>query len=254
MLIVESNQSTIPRGTVTVLASDVKKRGSQFMKKKATLVASKPAAKANRLSSILPNVSKMNANNLIFAFPRFNRSDSLLYLPHTLTKLMNSGDTDTISKLFQHHLDKNCVVMLGPERIGVSALLSMSRVISDIRPDLIICVRETKVVGNVIYASSYMKYTDVKQSYISDVINTADEQVKHKFTKKREYLLNKGEHSGPQRTDEEQTELAALAASDANVLVYATCNMMFIIDDKTKKIVKFCFDRRITSVHATEDI
>ena len=116
------------------------------------------------------------------------------------------------------------------------------------------CVRQTKVVDNVINASLYLKFTDLRRAYSSDLINLEDEQVKHKFTQKRDYLLNKGVHNGQQRTDAEEKKLIALIESDMNVLVYASCNMMFTIDDKTKKIVKLTFDRRITSILSADSV
>lgn len=101
----------------------IKTRSRKVLKSVTTGMLKPPRrAKIQRASSsaisALSSVSKPNMsrrlpyNNVIVAFPSFDKCDSLVYFPTTFTKHLNNGDMSALGKLFVSHLDKNCDIAM----------------------------------------------------------------------------------------------------------------------------------------------
>jgi hypothetical protein len=107
-----------------------------------------------------PNKSRMNNVAKLVAFPSFDRCDSLLFFPSTLTACVNSGDMAGLSKLVASRIDKACAVSMANLDITGQDLVSIFDLMDQLHPDQIIIVHSTKIVGNTIRAEMVFKYTD----------------------------------------------------------------------------------------------
>jgi len=106
----------------------------------------------------------------LYAFPSFDRSDALLFVPSTFVSLLNSYDITGLSKLVYSRFDKQCEVhmpYLGEQVANVADLIQFHSQLNDLHPDAIVCVHSTKVIENEIRATTYTKYTTTKAIYDS---------------------------------------------------------------------------------------
>lgn len=99
----------------------------------------------------------------LYVFPSFDKSDAVVYLPSTLARLKNSGDTERILKLVKRHCSKDCAVILGRNTemtISMDLFMGLVDCGAVLYPDAISCMHTTRVVENKILATMYYKYTD----------------------------------------------------------------------------------------------
>lgn len=188
---------------------------------------------------------------LLYAFPSFDKSDALIYLPTTLTRHMNSGDSDATAKLILSHLDKNCMIDLAhyPRSfLNAKSFVKMLDLITDLYPDSIICAQQTKVDGNRISASLFAKFTDNRLVYDSVRKNLQDPAMCLLFGLPREEKLRKTLQDEP-RPEEESRQILTFAESDQDLLVYVHVELTMTVDDLTKKVSEFCVSSRRTSMH-----
>lgn len=191
----------------------------------------------------------------ICAFPSFDKSDALIYLPSTMTRHMNSGDIPSISRLLLSHVHKNCVVdlvhhpnLLPASGVNVKVLIKMLAVLSDIHPDSIACAQNTKVDGNVITSSIFGKFTDCRVISESVCSSIQDPVLYSLVGATREHgagRLAPWEY----RRDGECTQYLALAATPEDLLVYFRVDVAMTIDDVTKKVKLFRVKFNTTSMH-----
>jgi len=196
-----------------------------------------------------PNVSKRSPTNILYAFPHFDKSDSLLYFPHTMTRHMNSGDMDAFKRLMLSHADRKCQVIMNANAPAITArsLLAMSAIMHELRPDMIMCVRTTQVVDNEIRACAYWKYTDVHAIYDSVVRTITDPVMKPMFSNKSSRRVRAGLQYG--MNPEEFQEHADLIDSGVDLLFYGAVDITVAFDPITKKIVRLSFVPKTTSLH-----
>lgn len=99
----------------------------------------------------------------LYVFPSFDKSNAVIYLPSTLARLKNSGDTERILKLVQRHCSKDCSVILGKNTdmtIPMDLFMGLVNCSAILYPDAISCMHTTRVIDNKILATMYYKYTD----------------------------------------------------------------------------------------------
>jgi len=202
------------------------------------------------------NVSRRPPSNILYAFPHFDRCDSLLYFPCTLTRHLNTGDFTAVSKLFSSHIDKDCRVFMDYAAIGdinVKSFLKLHEVMLDLQPDRIMCVHSTKVVENQIFASVYLKATDNKTITDSVARTVKDPVCASLFTMDRAERM-KLKTLAVERTEEERLKMIELADSGEDILVYVRLNLALTFNDVTKKITSFVCNGQVTSMHAVKDL
>lgn len=223
---------------VETVARVVAKRESR---KKATKSAALTVAK-NRYDS--------KATPKLFAFPSFDKSDAMVYFPCTFARLINTGDFHKLKHFMRCHVAKGCDVSLARDGGFSMTLPRFSQMLatSEITlPDIVVCMRTTKVENNTIKALLYFKYTDLPEvyNYVDSFIS--DPVLRYMFTGKRGEVLTR--NMGLDSLPLEQRE-AVRAVIDVNeaIQVYGTMELELTIDDLTKKITKFEYIGRLTSI------
>lgn len=197
-----------------------------------------------------PNLSRRPPSNILYAFPNFDRCDSLLYFPCTLTKYMNSADMQGLGKLLFTHLDKDCQIMMDYASQNVTnakGLMRIYEVMMDLQPDRIMCVHSTKVVENQIIASIYLKCTDVVAIHDSMARTVTDAVCHNLFHLSRTDRL-KGKIANGSKTKEELEQITAYINSGQDLLVYVHVQMILTFNDM-KRVTKIEFSGELTSLH-----
>lgn len=191
----------------------------------------------------------------LYAFPSFDRSDALLFLPTTMISLLNAYDISGVSKLLQSHLDKNCAVEvshLSNEVVSVHALIQFHSLLTDLHPDSLTCVHTTKVVDNQIRASIYTKFTANKTIYDSVARMSKDPLFVPMFGLQREASIKRNLDI-EKKTEHEKNQFIEIANTDADLLVYMHIEMVLTINDFTKKVTRYGCTARITSIEPIND-
>lgn len=184
---------------------------------------------------------------MLYAFPSFDRSDALLFVPSTFVSLVNSYDIPGLSKLLYSRFDKNCEVYmpyLGERVATVNELIQFHSQLNDLHPDAIVCVHSTKVVENEIRAATYTKYTTSKTIYDSFArTNVSMGNDMPMFALEREASIKR--NLAFQTEDNAMTN--ALKTNE-DLLVYMFLEMVLTIDDMTKKVTRYVVTGKITSI------
>lgn len=187
----------------------------------------------------------------MYVFPVFDKCDSTLFLPTSLSKHLNSGDMKAVSNLLYTRLDKNCAISFlsfAPGQINVRYLIKAFEIISELHPDMIACASNTTVSENVIKASIHTKYTECKAIHDSVRQTITDPMFAKLRTADRvEELQHELEREN--RSEEEKQQFLAMAASGTDLLVYIHLELEMAIDDLTKKVNRFSMSATLTSMH-----
>lgn len=187
----------------------------------------------------------------IVAFPSFDKSDALIHLPSTLSRYMNSGDLQAASKLLLSHLHKDCVFDMPHHPLGhykTRNFVNLLTVVSDIHPDSVMCVHQTKVEENTIWASMYMKFTDCRSIRESVRSTVVDPTILPMICESREQQVQKILEDGD-RSEEELENFRALANTKEDILMYIRAELVLTVDTITKKVSQFRIQARTTSMH-----
>lgn len=115
-----------------------------------------------------PNLSRRSPTSTLVAFPHFDKCDSLLYFPNSLTRHLNSSDMNNFSKLLLRHLDKECTIefnFTNERKVSLPDFLKFWNVANELEPDRIACAHSTKVIDNRIKSTISMKLTDCQPLY-----------------------------------------------------------------------------------------
>jgi len=99
------------------------------------------------------------------AFPSFDNSSSLAFLPLSLVELMNSGDFASVRSLLAAHVSPRCTADHDAVPMSVETFVSVFESFQDMYPDVVLFVREGKVTGNTICATLLTKYTETSYLY-----------------------------------------------------------------------------------------
>lgn len=189
----------------------------------------------------------------LYAFPSFDRSDALIYLPTSLSRHMNAGDTKAVSRLLSSHLDENCAVKLSFFDLGQldrTGLIRAYEILQELHPDTISCSTNITVTENKIKASIYSKFTDCKiiqKSMRSTVTDPVFASVVHVER------IDGVRHIQQDRTEEEMNNFMELAGSEQNLLIYMCLDLEMTVDDFSKKVTEYRVSGRVTSIHPVDD-
>jgi len=223
----------------------------------------RPPGKKSCIEAVLNNKNERKINvsrrphiDVLYAFPHFDKCDSLLYFPSSITRHLNSGDFSALAKLCYSHMDKDCKVYMDYANLGyitVNDLIRVNKVMLEIQPDRIMCVHSTKVIENQIIASVYLKGTDNK-TIIESVARTVTDPVCARIFKAGRTDRVKKNISEVNCSEEEKMQIAKLVDSGQDMLVYVHLSMVFTFNDVTKKVTSFDCRGKLTSVHAAQNI
>ena len=196
----------------------------------------------------------MTNKPILYAFPSFDKCDSLLYFPNTFTRHLNSSDFKNLSKLFSNYLDKNCDInfLRFPIKPTVKNITSFLETSSQLHPDQTMCVHTTKVIENQIRATIYSKFTECR------AIHTAMQRT---IQGKMEESLIKASHPDNFKellvaqdylTEEFKDNVVSLIEKGDDVVVYVKCDMVLTLDELSKKVVSLMFDVTLTDVRSLD--
>lgn len=195
-------------------------------------------------------MSRKSQGAVLYAFPSFDKCDSLVFLPSTLSKYINCADFSAVSDLFRTHTSKDCqVVMMSMLNMDVPTFVRLYELAGDLYPDTLTCVHSTKVVDNVIQANMYTKYTDcpaifegVSQRRAKDELYKSLCMAPERVERYQAKILPHG------RSTKEIRKILAPATLDTNLIAYANLTMNFTFDDATRKITKIEYVYDLTSL------
>lgn len=212
------------------------------------------AAVHNSLEStdLKPKKPRRLAAAVLYAFPSFDRCDSLLYMPNTMTRLLNSSDIDGIRSLFGTHLDKNCLFGMHFGHGGkftADELMDIWHKTNDLEPDRMMCVHTTKVVENQIKATLYSKVTD-SQPLCNYMARYFEGTVRPSMysPNRAERLLLYTQDGTTRWSDALKAELMKLATTNDDILVYMQWEMIITIG-QNNKVSSIDFHGGLTSAH-----
>lgn len=230
-------------------------------------IKKKPATKKNGTSTLksvikggkVPNISRRVQGSVLCAFPTFDKCDSLVFLPHSISRFMNSGDITGMAALLSNHTSKNCEVDMKGMKMMMDGFLYINELMTELHPDTVSCVNTTKVVGNTIMATVFTKYTDSNSIFdcvartkkgqpMFDMIfgnNNSHCDRATRMSHKIEPITNK--------TEEEKAQMLVVCAGTADMVVYANYYMKFTFDDATRKVTHINFDFELTSLTSAQD-
>eukprot|EP01032_Pedospumella_encystans_P009832 gene9832-11544_t len=244
----------------------VKKRGSKFMKKSSvqTKPKSMSVATSTGMRLLKPNMSRRTRDPILYAFPSFDRCDSLLFFAHSLARHLNSGDIPSVAKLFASHLSSSCHIQSlkasysGNQRIirptmDIPTMLRMYEIHDDIFPDRITCVRSVQVDGNQIKALLYIKFTN-SPAIFSAVAGATKEPLFASFFGKDWKSLQRQKIEEDDRPEHEKEEIFKMVDAGQDMVVHARMQYTLTIDDRTRKIKAWKAVMNTTSVYAAGDV
>ena len=172
-----------------------------------------------------------------------DQPNSLLYFPHWLAHLCNSGDMEGVAELIKRHFHKKALVHISGT---VSMVLTTSMYISLLAAmevlfcDTLNCVRSTEVVGTQVHSKMYFSYTDVHSAYLYAASIIKDPSFMAAFVGKRSDIL-KRRLKLPIRSAEVQAKLVPLIESDQNLLIHGKIKVTIAFDQRKLKITRLDF-------------
>ena len=196
----------------------------------------------------------------LYAFPSFDKCDSLLFFPTTMAKCLNSGDYPALSKLMSQHLHKNCKFNATTEHLnGINStqFLTLFMIMGDMHPDSITCVHSTKVVGNEVQASIFCKFTENETIFQSVSRRITDPMLVQKFKGQRsDRLEHKLQNSDEfkYKSDEERHALVAVVEKFENIEIFMRVEFVLSVDNTTNKVMSVKFLPTLTSVRGVPSI
>jgi len=216
-------------------------------------LALRPKSTTVGVRTLQPNMSRRTRDMTLYAFPSFDRCDSLLFFPSTLARHMNSGDIPAIVKLFEAHFDPSCTVVGrrgGYKGLNIPALTQKMQLMEELQPDRITCIRSTKVSNNVIKAVGFTKYTKCK-----DIDNAVLRVLRGANILTCDYSWQEHMRRKLDREDrpaQEKDQILSMVVRDCDLVVYSRIEMVLTIDDRTKKVKQFDFSFSVTSMEETK--
>jgi len=194
----------------------------------------------------------------LYAFPLFDQSASLPNLPFTFTMLANSGNIDALSKLLYSHLEKNCLITLNcvsQSAVNLKLLLKFAKLMNEINPDSIMCVRGTRVSGQSIKASIYIKFT--VNNLIYDVVSRSVREpalVPFLSTTRSGFVMKMIESGSVLNEETSKVREVKETKIENDLVVYARIEMELLVNDLTKRVSHMSMRHQVSSVEPVEKL
>lgn len=190
----------------------------------------------------------------MYAFPSFDKCDSLVFLPISMIRFISSDDFPKLRKLMKPHTAKDCTVELNGAHLSMSGFLDTLELLMQAYPDSLMCVRDTSVQGNVIRAVICTKITD------NNVVYTSVAQANHTkhpvvfADQPRAERLNEKMAQFPSRFPEnERNQLTQLAARGVDLEAFLRLEWEFHLDNVSRKITRFVYKWELADLKGTSD-
>lgn len=245
--------------TVKVVHKPIKAVSTKLKKKKVTR---KGAAdiKAMINGNKIPNISRRGQKAALVAFPCFDKCDSLVFMPHSISRMMNSGDVAGLASLLATHSTKNCEVFMKGNNVFLEGFLQLNELITELHPDTVSCVHTTRVVGNTIQATLFTKFTDSEAIFNCVARTKAKDPFfnrlvgEHACGITRKARLTKKIEPMTTKTEEEKAQMIALAAGvTGDLIIFSNVYLKLTFDDATRKVTRIDYDFEISSLTAAQD-
>mmetsp|Transcript_30256 Transcript_30256/g.60229 ORF Transcript_30256/g.60229 Transcript_30256/m.60229 type:complete len:331 (+) Transcript_30256:70-1062(+) len=201
-----------------------------------------------------PNLSRKFRGLKLYAFPTFDKCDSLVFFPSSMSRHLNCGDFKSLNRLMISHLHRDCSVCISPHgnyRISAAMFAKMFEVMNDAHPDSVLCVHTTKVIDNTINARMYFKFTDSQIINRSVANCVADEPLSTIMAQPRSDRF-KDNMNLDTKTEAEKAELNAIVDSEVDLIVYGKVDFKLVFDT-AKKVTSIDFMCEFTSL-GTQDV
>lgn len=190
---------------------------------------------------------------LLQAFPCLDHCDSLLFFAHTMARHSNSGDFQAIQKLLLSRLDKGHRITVNhctrTVDVSLRSFLYMLELSNESQPDRIMCVHHTKVVGNCIRSTTYMKFTDIKAIHETASARIIDPAFKTMHSAKRDDALRHKIQNNNLPQDK-VTEYLKLVDQNIDLVVNLRMDISLTFDDITKKVTWLDVSGHMVSLQA----
>jgi hypothetical protein len=222
---------------------------SLIVKHSGPNIAIEEATNPNRA----PNLSRKFRDLKLYAFPSFDKCDSLVFFPSSMSRHLNSGNYQGLCQLMSAHLHKNCSVRISPKgnaRISAPMFVKMFEIMNDAHPDSVLCVHTTKVIDNAIHARMYFKFTDCPVINNSLAHTISDATFKPMFARQRSDRF-KDNMNLTFKTEAEKEALNAIVDSDVDLVVYGKADFRLCFD-VNKKVTDIDFLCEFTSLSTTQ--
>lgn len=186
---------------------------------------------------------------VLYAFPSYDKCDSLLYFPNALSRCVNTADFKELSKLFGTHLERNCDITVVERKPQPNWLVGLFRFMNEIYPDLVLCVSNTTVVENRIYATVHAKYTECQA-----IINSVRRQAPRLQPMEQLFLGAISDENLKERLkkqpipESEKERIGKLMDERTDVVIYLKVNVTIAFDNLTRKITELHFGEQLTTV------
>jgi len=235
-----------------------------YRKKKVEPKKSSSTRTANALGGLVckvPNISRRKSHSglKLYAFPSFDKCDSLIYLPSSMARYINSSDIKSLNHLLHTHMDDNCRVSFGPlgeVMPGPSMILAMFQAMMEYYPDSLMVARTDKVEGSCITASASFKYTDCQE--LVDLMRKTTSLKWNPFTAlhhqpRRDRLLMK--LTPKERSVEELQALTGLFDNtQEDLIIHGSGSIKINFDNFTRKITSFDLGCFVVSVETRSSL
>ena len=204
--------------------------------------------RGRELNDSQQNGHKVQAKLKLLVFPHFDKCDSLIYFPHSMVRMLNSGDLKSLSKMMHSYVHPSCKVNFAEDKNFTTTYHQVLEVFAfeeTVHPDSLMCVHNTKVESNEIKATVYFKFTDCKQ--LSSQVPLPDFKIPFEDEESiatRSGLKKKLIKSTTAQVDD---EVLRLIDSERDIVVYGKMQMNLKVDDFSKKIMDFMFQVELTS-------
>lgn len=200
-----------------------------------------------------PNMSRRVPQATLCAFPTFDKCDSLLFLPVAMARFINSADMKGLQRVLDSHKHKqNFVMNYKGLHLALKTFVLFQEILSQVCPDQIMCVHDTKVVGNTIRASLFSKYTDNKLIYEA-LAPTYKDIFPMMFPNRPRAERWKNKLMNSLVPEQDRQGLAELAGEGVDLVVYANMDWVITFDHNTRKVTNFEYSYYLVAVKDSRD-
>ncbi len=245
--------------TIKVVFKPAKASGTKLQKKKVTRKGSLNI-KAMITGNKTPNMSRRAQGSALVAFPTFDKCDSLVFMPHSISRMMNSGDVSGLASLLATHTTKGCSVFMKGNNVFLEGFLQLNELITELHPDTVSCVHTTRVVGNTIQATLFTKFTDSEAIFNCVARTKANDPFFNKLMGgndacgiTRKARLTKKIEPMTSKTEEEKAQMISVAeANSGDLIIFSNVYLKLTFDDSTRKVTRIDYDFELTSLTAAQ--
>lgn len=203
----------------------------------------------NKLSGLPYKGRAKKSSDKLYVFPIFDQCASLPNFPLAMITHLNSGNRDALSRLVYSHFDPKCKINLNvvsKDSISIKSMFMFFSVLTELNPDIMMCVHAAKLEGNRIKACIYNKAT--ANRLIHDVVSTGEiDPLLQPMVGKNRSDFVKGAIATETKLTPESPEVENYD-TDQDLIIYMRIEMELLVDATSKLITHFRVDHQVTSI------